>query len=379
MKVVIYEDHFENFYPLVHLYPQFNLRVGMKTIAENIQYYYPKATVDFVAREAFALKKIKPSTPTIYLSSRLSMTKKFPLARDETQLVADSTVVGFVKYRPPFPHTLTEIEQMKRERRKPQKISGFVLSHLWDLIKYNEPLLRHHFKTMKGKRHTPSKMYVMGMKKNVFVARDAHVHNQVAIDVTEGPVYIDRGAVIHPFSTIIGPSYIGVDTIVNRATITKSSIGPVCRIGGEVEACVFQGYANKNHEGFIGHAFIGEWVNIGALTTNSDLKNNYSAVRVKIGEKEFNSGMTKVGCFIGDHTKTGIGTLIPTGAVIGCFVNFFDGGMMPRYVPCFKWLTAQRVAAYDLEKAIETAKVVMRRRNIKMSKQYENIIRHHYR
>ncbi|UCG92890.1 MAG: hypothetical protein JSV97_04065, partial [candidate division WOR-3 bacterium] len=202
MKVVIYEDHFENFYPLVHLYPQFNLRVGMKTIAENIQYYFPRATIDFVARDVFTIKKIKPSAPTIYLSSRFSMTKKFPLAQDETRLIADSTVVGFVKYRPPFPHTLTEIEQMKRESKKPQEVSGFVLTHLWDLIKYIEPMLRHHFKTTKGKHHTPAKVYVMGMRKNVFVARDAHVHHQVTIDATEGPVYIDRRAVIHPFSTI---------------------------------------------------------------------------------------------------------------------------------------------------------------------------------
>lgn len=381
MKVVIYEDHFENFYPLVHLYPQFKLRVGMKIIADNIHDYFPRATIDYITRDAFPstkTTKIKPRKPTVYLSSRFSMTKPFPLAHDEVHLVVDSTVVGFVKYRPPFPRTLAEIEDIKQEKRKSRKVSGFILNNVWDLIRYNEPMLLNHFKMRKGKRQSLGKIYIIGMKKNVFVARGARVHNPVTIDITDGPVYIDRGAVIRPFSTIIGPTYIGVNTIINRATITKSSIGPVCRIGGEVEACIFQGYANKNHEGFIGHSFVGEWVNLGALTTNSDLKNNYSSVHVKIKEKELDSGMVKLGCFIGDHTKTGIGTLIPTGAVIGCFVNFFDGGLMPRYVSSFKWLTAQKVEDYDLERAIETAKIVMRRRNMKMTKQYENIIRRYY-
>ncbi|GAJ24797.1 unnamed protein product, partial [marine sediment metagenome] len=115
------------------------------------------------------------------------------------------------------------------------------------------------------------------------MAKDAVIHNLVCIDVSDGPVYIDKGAVIRPFTTIIGPSYIGRDTIVERAKIIKSSIGPVCRMGGEVEACTFQGYSNKYHEGFIGHSFIGEWVNLGALTTNSDIKNNYGSVKVFFG------------------------------------------------------------------------------------------------
>jgi UDP-N-acetylglucosamine diphosphorylase/glucosamine-1-phosphate N-acetyltransferase len=200
----------------------------------------------------------------------------------------------------------------------------------------------------------------------------------VSIDVTDGPVYIDKNVIIRPFSAIIGPSYIEKGTIIDQAKIVKSSIGPQCRISGEVEACIFQGYANKHHEGFIGHSFIGEWVNLGALTTNSDLKNNYSPIKIKIGKRNFDTGMIKLGCFIGDHTKTGIGTLIPTGAVISSFVNFFAGGIMPQYIPSFKWLTTKKTENYDLKKAIATAKIVMQRRKIKMTQQYENIIRKHY-
>ena len=246
------------------------------------------------------------------------------------------------------------------------------------MINYNEKVLQYHFEINKEKGKVVKNINIIGNKKNLFVAKDATIHNLVFIDLTNGPVYIDKGASIRPFSTIIGPSYIGAKTIIDRAKIIKSTIGPNCRIGGEIEASIFQGYANKYHEGFIGHSFIGEWVNLGAMTTNSDLKNNYGTVRIKIGKREMDSGTIKLGCFMGDHTKTGIGTLIPTGAVIGSFVNFFGGGEMPRYVSCFKWLTTKKVENYKLNEAIKTAKIVMKRRNIKMTKRYENVIRTYY-
>jgi len=378
MRLIIYEDNFENFYPLINFYPQYYLRIGMKTIAENIVSYFPQAKIYYSARDVFNLKKRQPTRPTIYLSSRFLMTKKFVITQKETKLSIKSDIIGFIKNNPPFPNDLKQIKKTVKTIKKTQKVSGSVLNHTWDLIKYNEIMLFHHFKINKEKSRTFKNFNIIGNKKNLFVAKNAIIHNMVSIDLTDGPVYIDKNAVIRPFSTIIGPSYIGKGTIIDQAKIVKSVIGPQCRIGGEVESCIFQGYANKHHEGFIGHSFVGEWVNIGALTTNSDLKNNYGPIRIKIGKKTFDTGMIKLGCFIGDHTKTGIGTLIPTGAVIGSFVNFFGGGMMPQYVPSFKWLTTKKMVKYDLKKAIATAKIVMMRRNISMTEQYENLIRTHY-
>jgi hypothetical protein len=123
---------------------------------------------------------------------------------------------------------------------------------------------------------------------------------------------------------------------------------------------------------------VGEWVNLGALATNSDLKNNYGPVRIKVGREVIDSGLTKLGVMIGDHAKLGIGTLIPTGTVIGSFVNFFGGGMTPRFIPSFKWLGPGIDETYDLDKAIETARVVMKRRQVEMTPSYENRIRAFY-
>ncbi len=378
MKVIIYEKNTEFFYPLTNLFPQFNLRIGMKSIAENIKYYFAGLKVDYIGRDIFKFKKINTKKPSLYLSGQCIITKKIDFPKEEAKFLIGSKPVGFIKYKPPFPNNPKEIDKILKTIKRTHKLSGFILNNICDLIKYNEPMIIHHFKMKKGKSKTLKDTCIIGNKKNVYVAKDAIIYNLVCIDVSEGPVYIDKGAVIRPFTTIIGPSYIGPGTIVDRAKIIKSSIGPVCRIGGEVEASIFQGYSNKCHEGFMGHSFIGEWVNLGALTTNSDLKNNYGTVRVSYGKKRIDSGMIKLGCFIGDHTKTGIGTLIPTGAVIGSFVNFFGGGMMPGFVPCFKWLTAEKHEDYKIEKAIAAAKTVMERRNMKMSKQYEDLIRISY-
>jgi UDP-N-acetylglucosamine diphosphorylase/glucosamine-1-phosphate N-acetyltransferase len=235
-------------------------------------------------------------------------------------------------------------------------------------------LIDLHFKLLRKRGSVSKAPYIQGKRKNLFIARDAHVHKQVFLDVTDGPVYIDQGAVIRPFTTVVGPSYIGPGSIMDRAKVTKSTIGPHCRIGGEVESCIFQGYSNKYHEGFIGHSVVGAWVNLGALSTNSDLKNNYGPVRIHVGNREFDTGLVKLGCFIGDHTKLGIGTLIPTGAVIGSFVNFARGGMMPRFVPDFTWMGVGKDVDYRLAEAIDTARLVMKRRNVKMSPKYERSI-----
>jgi len=379
MKLIIYEDHPGNFAPLVNLYPQFKLRIGMKDIAGHIVSYYPGVKTQFIGRSFFKLKKVKPASPTIYLSARALPLQRIKSSKKEVKFTINREVIGFIKQKPPFPETIKEINDCFKRIKESREIKGYLLNDICDLIKYNDTLLLHHFDALKEKGVIPKGVYILGDKRNLCAAKKAVLHKEVFIDLSDGPVFIDEGAVLRPFTTIIGPSYIGPGTVVERAKITKSSIGAVCRIGGEVEASIFQGYANKYHEGFIGHSFIGEWVNLGALTTNSDLKNSYGSVRIRIDGKEKDSGMMKLGCFIGDHTKTGIGTLIPTGAVIGSFVNFFGGGMMPRYVSCFRWLTTEKEEVYKLKKAIEAAKVVMARRGVAMSKQYEDLIKNTYR
>ncbi len=176
------------------------------------------------------------------------------------------------------------------------------------------------------------------------------------LDARSGPIYIGGKTIVRPHSYLRGPL----------------SIGPGCRIGGEVVHSIFYANSNKAHYGFIGHSYIGEWVNLGAGTTNSNLKNTYGTVKIVVGGKEIDSGEQFLGCFIGDHAKLGIGTLIPTGAVIGVFANVFSGGMIPRTVPSFSWGTKDE---FKFDKAIETAAHAMRRRGRELTSEDKELLK----
>lgn len=207
---------------------------------------------------------------------------------------------------------------------------------------------------------------IRGGKKDVYIAHGATVHPMVVIDAENGPVYIDEDVEIHPFSRIEGPCYIGKKSIILGAKCRQgNSIGPVCRIGGEVEESIIHGYSNKYHDGFLGHAYVGEWVNLGALTTNSDLKNDYSTVSMILdGRHPIDTGSKKVGSLIGDHTKTSIGTLLNSGSYIGAMaVIMATGKPLPKFIPSFAWFLEGVVTkGFGKSRLYETSKATMGRR-----------------
>jgi len=139
------------------------------------------------------------------------------------------------------------------------------------------------------------------------------------------------------------------------------------KVGGEVESSILQGHANKQHDGYLGHAYVGAWTNLGALTTNSDLKNNYSTVRVWTPEGTVDTGEKFVGVFLGDHAKTAIGTLLNTGTVVGFNCNVFSSEMPAKFVPSFSWGHGSSMTRYELDKAMQTASVVMERRQVRFT------------
>src|SRR5262249_34472135 len=153
---------------------------------------------------------------------------------------------------------------------------------------------------------------------------------------TRGAVLIDGDAVIEAFSRIEGPCYIGVGTQVRGAQLRGVSLGPQCRVGGEVEASIVQGYSNKAHDGYLGHSYLGEWVNLGAGTQVSNLRTDYAGVRMNVGGEAIDTGLLKVGAFVGDHTKTSINALVNTGSSFGPFNQLLSSAsFVPRSLPAF--------------------------------------------
>ena len=208
-------------------------------------------------------------------------------------------------------------------------------------------------------------MAISGPAERCLVAHSAEIEPMVHIDTRKGPVLIDRGAVVQAFSRIEGPCYLGADTHVLSARIHGGSIGPQCRIGGEIEASIVHGYSNKAHDGFLGHSYVGEWVNLAAGTQTSDLRTDYGSIRMTIDGKSINTGLLKIGSFLGDHTKTSLNTLFNTGSLVGVFGQLLGGGeLLPRLVPSFcRYGRGKLYERNGLREMFDTAQIVMARRN----------------
>jgi UDP-N-acetylglucosamine diphosphorylase/glucosamine-1-phosphate N-acetyltransferase len=239
----------------------------------------------------------------------------------------------------------------------------------WELVLANPGQLVEDYcavgrSGIEGKVEEPSG--IRGSRKDIFIGRGTVIHPMVVLDAAHGPIYIDEEVEVQPFTRIEGPCYIGPKSILLGAKCREgNSIGPMCRIGGEVEESIIQGYSNKYHDGFLGHAYVGQWVNLGALTTNSDLKNDYSEVTITLdGRTQLPTGSTKVGALIGDHAKTSIGTLLNTGACVGAMtVLVTSGKLLPKFIPSFTWYFNDAIiSGAGKESAYATARTAMGRR-----------------
>jgi UDP-N-acetylglucosamine diphosphorylase/glucosamine-1-phosphate N-acetyltransferase len=260
-----------------------------------------------------------------------------------------------------------------------QEMGGEWIERPWDIVARNAEHVARDF-TLEGKvglsnRHLTTAALV-GPADRLFIHETARIDPYTVFDTTSGPITIAAGAWVQPFTRIEGPSTIGRETQLFRANLRGGvTIGPNCRIGGEVEASIVHGYSNKYHEGFLGHAYVGEWVNLGAITSNSDLRNDYGEVFVPLGGDPVATGQAKVGCFIGDHTRTGLGSMLNTGTAIGVMCNVLPAGpLLPKHVPSFAAVLYGRVApGFPIEQMFATARIVMGRRGKEFSEVEEHL------
>lgn len=262
------------------------------------------------------------------------------------------------------------LDSARRQFPKDSAANVPTWNYTWDLVLANSSQLIDDFAAagrsgIEGVVEQPAAM--RGSARDIYVAPGARVHPMAVLDAEHGPITIDEGAQIHPFTRIEGPCYIGRRSILLGAKCRSgNSIGPMCRIGGEVEESIVHAYSNKYHDGFLGHAYVGQWVNLGALTTNSDLKNDYSSVSMVLdGHTSIDTGSPKVGAVIGDHAKTSIGTLLNTGAYVGAMTLLVgSGSLLPKFIPSFTWCLKGAISpGAGKDRLCATAKIVMARRH----------------
>lgn len=255
------------------------------------------------------------------------------------------------------------------------------IQHTWDIFAKNNAALREDFDLITEGRFSqpiPKSVNVIAPE-NIFIEEGAKLEF-VTLNASTGPIYIGKNAEIMEGSVIRGPFALCEEAQVKLATKVygATTVGPHCRIGGEVNNSVLFGYSNKGHDGFLGNAVLGEWCNIGADSNNSNLKNNYEEVKLWSYETEnfAKTGLQFCGLMMGDHSKCGINTMFNTGTVVGVSANIFGSGFPRNFVPSFSWGGASGFTTYLTKKAFETAKIVMSRRHVEFTAQDAAILEH---
>jgi UDP-N-acetylglucosamine diphosphorylase / glucose-1-phosphate thymidylyltransferase / UDP-N-acetylgalactosamine diphosphorylase / glucosamine-1-phosphate N-acetyltransferase / galactosamine-1-phosphate N-acetyltransferase len=402
MRWFVYEDQAApQLYPIALLRPAFELVCGRESLRRRLQRWFPGAEWGACVRSwlAPAYAEEQPeaivndfvalqSSPVLMVNGRwmpagrlqlqeVSMDNAgyidghlawIALEQDEAQLLTDDD----------YAETLLGIARTRRV----VEASGTMITRPWDLVSRNGRQLELDFAD-EGLSQPSSSPHVqcLGDERDVYISEQAEIDPYVVIDTRTGPVSIDRDVHIQSFTRIEGPCHISRGARVFRALIHHgTTIGPECRVGGEIEESILHSHVNKYHEGFLGHSYVCPWVNLGAITTTSDLKSDYSNVAVPLQGELVDSGLTKVGSFIGDHTKTAIDSMFNTGSSIGVMTLVLPGGrLLPRHIPSFCNISFGAVAAnWPLEQGLHTARMAMQRRGCVLTATAEELLRRVY-
>ena len=383
MRLCVFEDgNASGLAPLTLTRPAFDLRCGAVTLRERQQRWFGARTAsallspDRVGVCRLACPDVHLFDPAAPLPGALALVNARWLP--PSALAAEPPGRGVYMIGEEVAYAVLHVTDL-RSRDAAQVLAslpadlpqrpagGSLIRYPWQLVESNAAALAQdglHWAATRASAAVPAGVTVIGPPGQVFLDPSARVEPQVVIDTTNGPVMIDRGAVVQAFSRIDGPCYVGPSTQMLAARVKNASFGPDCRIGGEVESTIVQGYTNKAHEGFLGHSYVGEWVNLGAGTFTSDLRTDYGPVSMTVGCRTVSTGLIKVGTFFGDHVKTSIGTLFNTGTTVGPFALLLTSGtLLPREIPAFSRFGHGRLnERTDLGQMFETAATVMGRR-----------------
>lgn len=365
--------------PFTFTRPVADLRIGILTIREKWERFLGYTT-STITEEYLATKY-----PMVEMEENVMINASFLPNQDivdkikglkENQLVLfEEEVVAFYIVGGQEEVDFDTFEWIELEEEPIQ------IKHKWDLFQKNDAALRADFQLLTEdviSEPIPASVRVISPE-NIFIEEGAKLEF-VTLNASTGPIYIGKNAEIMEGSVIRGPFSLGEEAQVKMGTkiYGATTIGPHCRAGGEINNAVMFGYSNKGHDGFLGNAVIGEWCNLGADTNNSNLKNNYGNVKLWNYELEDyeDTGLQFCGLMMGDHSKCGINTMFNTGTVVGVGCSIFGGGFPKTFLSSFTWGGVEEDTVYQLNKALETMKVVMSRRHIELTEEDAAIIKH---
>lgn len=380
MNIVLFDDQhiWKSFLPLTFTRPLSEIRIGILTIKEkwdlcmglSCRYYtqpylrkkYPS---ELHAHSVFVNSKFSPSRDLAHILKNLLPNQA--LYKGEQLLAFCGDVKNIEEHsflqRIQYPKELLEIND------------------LWDLFQKNAEAIRLDFELLTLNRISAplsTTVTVIGDRSLIFL--EAGVKAEACVlNTTGGPIYLGRDSEVMEGSAVRGPFALCEGSTLKLCSkiYGATTIGPHCKIGGEVNNSVIFGYSNKAHDGFLGNSVIGEWCNLGADTNNSNLKNNYGEVKLFNYEqnKQVDTGLQFCGLIMGDHSKSGINTMFNTGTVVGVGCNIYGGGFPPTHIPDFSWGGSHGLETHKLEKLFETAEIVYQRRGLSFSQTEKEILK----
>ncbi len=381
--------------PLTWLRPAYDLRCGILTLREKILRAYNPPEYALECRPYLAEylaegnpdAKVNqlPGGTVLAVNGRVlwnaDLARRIPLeGPDRYYRCGDQLVAARMSG-----DRLAALDPGKQQSQTPavdvEEVEATIIEWPWDLVHHNADQIIADFPlvatagAIEGLVMDGAHLVEKG---NLCLAPGSKVRPGAVLDASSGPIFIDRDATIMAGALIEGPVYVGYKSAIKMGAkiYEGTTIGEVCKVGGEVEESIFHSYSNKQHDGFVGHAYLGQWVNLGACTSNSDLKNDYGNVKVIVEGEMVDTGSMFVGATIGDHTKTGINTILNTGTVLGVGCNIFGADFPPKYIPSFSWGGAGGLQEYRLEKCLQVARRVMGRRQLDLTAAGEQVIRH---
>jgi len=383
MNLILFDSNRRNhLLPLTFTRPVADIRIGILTIREKWEHYFGKSST---LTEEYLSGKFPAhiSEHNILINSSVcpdeDLVKAIKELKPNEALVAEHTIIAVVA------------SAVQAKAFSETDLAGFTqraythkflqVTSLWDIFQKNGEAIEADFKLITTGRKSAkiSATNTVINPENIFLEEGAKVEASV-INATGGPVYIAKDAEVMEGSLIRGPFVLGEHSTLKMGAkiYGATTIGPHSKVGGEVNNSVIFGYSNKAHDGFLGNAVIGEWCNLGADSNNSNLKNNYAEVKLwSYAENTFvNTGTQFCGLIMGDHSKCGINTMFNTGTVVGVSCNIFGSGFLRNFVPSFSWGGANGFMGYSMDKALETAKLVLERRHIELTKEDEKIFEH---
>lgn len=401
MNVCIVEDQgYKNLYPLTKTRPVFGLRCGRFTIEERILrvldpyiervHYIMRPELEGVWKHRnCASTSIDFSIPArgnnLFINGRVLLDEKvlqeiIQNIQQKRPFVWKDGEQWIAIYHPEGSPCFTA-EDLKTGTLDLSGIEAhsfrdqaFIL-YPWDLIRYNSNMICKDFlfikKQLKRLMYPPlPENVVIFKRKSLIVGRYAEIHPFVTLDCSEGPIIIGDSVKIEAGSYIKGPASIGADCLISANTklYNNTTLGTTCKVGGEISHSIIHGYSNKRHSGFLGNSYLGEWINIGAGSTNSNLKNNYNTVSVRINGEKVDTHTQFIGLFMGDHSRAAIGTRFNTATFVGVGCNVFGSGLTPHHIDDFSWGGMEYTEIYNFQKFINNAYRMMIRRERELAK-----------